>query len=82
MPKYLTHTEVMAWYRARQRHKAPPAEPVEAGLPEGEEPGPAGIDGYRVEKNGTWYSLIGPDGEKVGTSQRSEADAWALLEDR
>lgn len=37
---------------------------------------------YRVEKNGTWYSLIGPDGEKVGASKRSEAEAWAQLEGR
>lgn len=35
---------------------------------------------YRVEQNGPWYSLIGPDG-KVGKSQRSEDDAWALLDE-
>jgi hypothetical protein len=36
--------------------------------------------GHRVEQSGTWYKLIDPDGEQVGKSQRSEADAWALLE--
>lgn len=35
-------------------------------------------DGYRVEQRGTWFSLVDPDGNKVGTSQRSEAEAWAL----
>lgn len=34
---------------------------------------------YRVDKRGTWFSLIGPDGQKVGQSQRSEADALALI---
>lgn len=34
---------------------------------------------YHVEKRGTWFSLIGPDGQKVGQSQRSEADALALI---
>jgi len=34
-----------------------------------------------VEKSGTWYKLIGPDGEQIGKSQRSKADAWALAED-
>ena len=33
---------------------------------------------FRVEQNGVWFKLIGPDGQ-VGKSQRSEADAWALL---
>lgn len=35
---------------------------------------------YRVDQRGQWFSLIGPDGEKVGKSQRSEAEAWALRE--
>ena len=34
-------------------------------------------EAYRVEQNGAWYTLIGPDGEKVGKAQRSEQDAWA-----
>lgn len=66
---------LMTFTRMRRRL----AEPTkQAPAPEA----PATGDGYRVEKTGTWYALIGPDGEKVGTSQRSEADAWALLEDR
>lgn len=37
-------------------------------------------DGYTVEaRKGGWYALIGPDGQ-VGSSQRTEAEAWALLE--
>lgn len=43
--------------------------------PADEAPAPTG--GFRVEQAGTWYSLIGPDGEKVGKSQRSEEEAWA-----
>lgn len=35
------------------------------------------VDGYRVEQNGQWYSLIGPDGEKVGVSKRSADEALA-----
>lgn len=35
--------------------------------------------GYRVGENGTWFTLYGPDGEKIGKSQRSEAEAWALM---
>lgn len=34
---------------------------------------------HRVEQSGAWYKLYGPDGQ-VGKSQRSEADAWALLD--
>lgn len=35
---------------------------------------------YTVEQSGTWYKLIGPDGEQVGKSQRSESAAWRELE--
>lgn len=35
---------------------------------------------YRVERSGQWHKLIGPDGEQVGRSQRTEALAWALLD--
>lgn len=35
---------------------------------------------YSVEQSGTWYKLIGPDGEQVGKSVRSESEAWRLLE--
>lgn len=38
-------------------------------------------DGHHVVNKGTWYSLIGPDGEKVGKSQRSEEEAWALMDE-
>lgn len=40
----------------------------------------SGRDGYTVEQSGTWHKLIGPDGEQIGKSKRSEAEAWALLE--
>ena len=44
--------------------------------------GPGETSGqHYIEKSGTWYKLIGPDGEQIGKSQRSEDDAWALLED-
>lgn len=49
--------------------------PVTAKRPDDIEPGV----GYHTVKRGTWYSLIGPDGQKVGQSQRSEADALALI---
>lgn len=39
------------------------------------------VGGYEVRQNGTWYKLFGPDGEQVGKSQRSEEDAWALLDE-
>lgn len=48
-----------------------PAPPVEA------EPGPAPV--YSVEQRGPWWMVIGPDGERVGKSQRTEADAVQLL---
>lgn len=34
-------------------------------------------EGWRVEQNGQWFTLYGPDGEKVGKAARSEAEAWA-----
>lgn len=37
--------------------------------------------GYRTERSGAWIKLIGPDGQQVGKSVRTEAEAWALLED-
>jgi len=37
---------------------------------------------YRVTQNGTWFTLVGPDGEKVGSAQRSEAAALALIPER
>ena len=47
-------------------------------------PATSRFSGYRVDRVGAasmpWYRLIGPDGKKVGKSQRSEAEAWALLE--
>jgi hypothetical protein len=47
-------------------------EPNEGGNPR---------DGYSVEaRKGGWHALIGPDGKQIGSSQRTEADAWALLE--
>lgn len=39
---------------------------------------PAG-DEYEVVQAGSWFKLMGPDGQ-VGKSQRSEAAAWALLD--
>lgn len=39
-------------------------------------PGPG--SGYHVERSGSWYKLIGPAGEQIGKSQRTEDDAWAL----
>lgn len=41
---------------------------------------PEPLGEYHVTKAGAWYKLVGPDGEQVGKSQRSEADAWALLD--
>lgn len=29
-------------------------------------------DGYHIEHSGSWHSVIGPDGEKVGKSHRTE----------
>lgn len=68
----------------RQRAKA------DASLGDSEsgpaKPGPKGPNphadqpvGYRVEQNGQWFSLMGPDGEKVGKSQRSYDEAFALI---
>ncbi|MGK7311446.1 MAG: translation initiation factor IF-2 [Candidatus Longimicrobiales bacterium M2_2A_002] len=58
------------------------AEEVEA-VEEAEEAEEAALRpaGYSVEQSGSWYKLIGPDGEQVGKSQRSEDAAWALLEE-
>ena len=39
----------------------------EGGLPEG----------YTVEKNRGWYTLVSPDGEQVGKSKRSPEEAAA-----
>jgi hypothetical protein len=50
--------------------KAAPAQKTETSADVGK--------AYTVEQNGAWFSLIGPDG-KVGKSQRSAEDAWALL---
>ena len=50
----------------------------EAVVAEAEEEQP---EGYTVERSGSWYKLFGPDGEQIGKSQRSEEDAWALLEE-
>lgn len=36
---------------------------------------------HTVERAGSWYKLIGPDGAQVGKSKRSEAEAWAILDD-
>lgn len=35
--------------------------------------------GYRLEHRAPWYTVIGPDGEKVGKSQRKAADAVAQV---
>lgn len=34
---------------------------------------------YRIESRGPWHSIIGPDGEKVGKSHRSEEEARQAL---
>ena len=60
-----------------QAEESPP-EPEPAEEPAAEDGDPRA--GYEVEQSGTWYKLIGPDGEQVGKSQRSEEDAWALLD--
>lgn len=36
---------------------------------------------YTVSANGSWFTLYDPDGNKVGSSQRTEAEAWAQLDD-
>lgn len=85
--KYLTFAEVMAWRRARQAQpRATPTETELTGQAEPEtptiepEPSPNLHDGYSVEaRKGGWYALVGPDGQ-VGASQRTEEEAWALLE--
>ncbi len=76
-------------YRARgvdvEERAAPvlPAAPNDVPAPrevihEGAEQGAPKM--YRVEQSGQWHKLIGPDGEQVGRSQRTEALAWALLD--
>jgi len=47
------------------------AEPEGEGLP----------DGYHVEQSGSWYKLIGPDGEQVGNAKRSRDEAVAQVGD-
>jgi hypothetical protein len=37
--------------------------------------------GYRIEKEGPWYKIIGPDGEKVGKAHREEVAAQEALEE-
>lgn len=53
----------------------PAPEPQAVEEDEEEEVPPARED-CQVVKSGNWYSLIGPDGEKIGKSQHSESDAW------
>ena len=75
--------------RARERAKAeatgPEAEPVDGeveGAAEAETDAEQGAESrYFVEQSGAWHKLMDREtGEQVGKSQRSEAEAWALLE--
>ena len=48
------------------------------------EPEPEGAKlpaGYEVVQSGSWYKLIGPDGEQVGNAKRSEDEAAAQMGD-
>lgn len=60
---------------ATQVEKAP--EEVAIEVPEAKEPedDDALPDGYHIEQSGSWHSVIGPDGEKVGKSHRTEEAA-------
>lgn len=68
---------VLVYLTPRAAHVGPsyerygvPVEEVRVTEPEG---------GYEVVQSGTWYKLMGPDGQQVGKSQRSESDAWQEL---
>jgi hypothetical protein len=37
-------------------------------------------EGYRIEHRGPWHTIIGPDGEKVGTSTMDRDEAEDRLE--
>jgi hypothetical protein len=40
-------------------------------------PAPSGT--WAIQQRGTWWSVVGPDGEKHGPSVRSEAEALELM---
>lgn len=61
--------EIIPGFRGEVRHEAPDEAPEDVR------------DGYHVEQSGPWYALMGPDGEKIGKSQRSAEEAWAQLEE-
>lgn len=60
---------------ATQVERAPTEVAIEA--PKAEEPdeGEDLPDGYHIEQSGPWHTVIGPDGEKVGKSHRTEEAA-------
>ncbi len=82
MTRYLTFEDVMAWRRAKAtRSTAASAEEPRPKAAADIEPAPDPRAGYSVEaRKGGWHALIGPDDKQVGSSQRTEAEAWALLE--
>lgn len=84
--RHAKHSQTRAQMLAanmRKRAPAPEPEPVTTTAPaEAREAAPVDPGqhvGYHVEQNGTWFTLIGPDGEKVGKSQRSYDEAFDLI---
>lgn len=55
----------------------PPPEPSHTSEAEGGDP--TAYVGYHVKQSGTWYKLIGPDGEQVGKASRDEAEVRAQI---
>lgn len=69
----------------RERHeKTAEATPAPVAAPE-PEPEPVAdepsVEGHTVECERGWYRLLAPDGEQVGKAKRTEAEAWAILEE-
>ena len=59
-----------------RRPRLRPDEPDSLAVAGKAEPG--GLpDGYTVEKNRGWYTLVSPDGEQVGKSKRTPEEAAA-----
>lgn len=40
-----------------------------------------GTGDYRVEQRGSWYTLLDPTGQKVGSAKRTEGEAWDQVND-